>query len=327
MEFNHDYFVDGDFITRERHKQTIFKNNFTRFLAYVFKYIFVFLLLFLNRLFKKKTKKYEYTISICGIFKNEAKFLDEWIKYHLVIGIDHFYLYNNNSDDNFLEILKPYIDSNVVELIDWPFENSQMKAYEDCYKNNKLKTNWLTFIDIDEFICPISSDCIKSWLKSYSKYPGVAVYWKQFGSNGRLAHDKDKYVIEQYTQCWPKFSTFTKMFCNMEFEILDFNNMHTLNTKVFGYNIPPFNQFKNIIYLGIHSSFGLINNNIQINHYWNKAQDIFDEKLNRSDAHFSNSIDRRAFRKNLLNSHELMCSEKDFKIMRFLLPTKMKEVI
>jgi len=41
-------------------------------------------------------RKMKYRISLCLIFKNEAPFLKEWLDYHLSIGIDHFYLYNNN---------------------------------------------------------------------------------------------------------------------------------------------------------------------------------------------------------------------------------------
>ena len=38
------------------------------------------------------TKKHQ--LSICAIFKNEAKFLKEWIEYHRLVGVDHFYLYD-----------------------------------------------------------------------------------------------------------------------------------------------------------------------------------------------------------------------------------------
>ena len=46
--------------------------------------------------------------SICMNFKDEAIYLKDWVEYHLSIGVDHFYLYNNESSDNFLEILKTH---------------------------------------------------------------------------------------------------------------------------------------------------------------------------------------------------------------------------
>jgi hypothetical protein len=324
MDDNLNYFIKRDFILRFRSKRTILKNDLSKYLLNLLHSIFINFLLSLYNTFLKKDNDFKYTISVCCMFKNESMFLDEWIKYHLVIGIDHFYLYNNNSDDNFLEILKPYIESNIVELIDWPFENSQMKAYEDCYNKNKLNTNWLTFIDIDEFICPLSSDNIKSWLRLYSKYPGVAVYWKQFGSNGRLAHDKDKYVIEQYTQCWPKHSTLTKMFCNMNFEIKSFSSPHLISSYLFGFKIPPINQYFKLISLDVHR-ISKMKNSIQINHYWGKAWDCFVEnKLNRSDVYYPDSKEMSELRLKLLKSHEAMCTVRDFTIHRFLLYTKLR---
>jgi len=70
----------------------------------------------------------KYRISLCLIFKNEAPFLKEWLDYHLSIGIDHFYLYNNNSDDDYMDIVKPYVDKGIVTLIEWPEPNSQFKC-------------------------------------------------------------------------------------------------------------------------------------------------------------------------------------------------------
>lgn len=328
MEDNQDYFIKGNFITRQRLKQSLLKNNLTRFAAYFLQSFLVFFIIFVNRFLNKSSKTYKYTISICAMYKNESKYLDEWIRFHLVIGIDHFYLYNNNSDDNYLEVLKPYIEKGIVDLIEWPFQHSQMKAYEDCYNKHKNDTNWLTFIDIDEFICPINKDNIKSWLSSFKNYPGVAVYWKQFGSNGKLIHGRNQLVIEQYTQCWPKHSTFTKMFCNMNFSIDKFENPHIINSLFMGIIIPPINQFKKIICFGINRTSIINKPTIQINHYWGKAYDSFIEsKVNRTDVYHNDDKKMSQIRLSLLRSHELMCTERDYKIQRFLLYTKLKNIL
>ena len=228
-------------------------------------------------------------------------------------------------DDNYAEILKPYIEKGIVDLIDWPFNHSQMDAYEDCYNKHRDDANWLTFIDVDEFICPISTNNIKSWLSSYKNYPGVAVYWKQFGSNGKLYHDNNELVIEQYTQCWQKPSTYTKMFCNMDFPIAKFKNPHIFKSRISGIKIPPINQYKKIIALGIHRCSRFSSSTIQINHYWGKAYDSFVEnKINRTDVYNENSTEMGQLRKSLLKSHEAMCTDRDYTIQRFLLFTKLK---
>ena len=325
MEENQDYYIQGNFITRQRFKQTFLKNTITRYTAYFLQSFLFLFLIWLNKLFTKRNKEFQYEVCICCIFKNEGKYLDEWIQYHLSVGVDHFYLYNNNSDDNYLEILQPYIINGIVDLVDWPLNHSQMLAYENCYENYKNRTNWLAFIDVDEFVCPLSTDNIKSWLESYKNYPGVAIYWKQFGSNGKLHHDYSQLVMEQYTQCWPKPSVFTKMFCNMNFQISGFINPHVINSKILGLSIPPINQYKKIISLGVNRLSVSKVSSIQINHYWGKAYDCFVEsKINRSDVYHKDDNKMSQSRKRLLKSHESMCTVRDYSIQRFLLYTKLR---
>jgi hypothetical protein len=43
----------------------------------------------------------KHYLSICAIFKDEAPYLQEWIEFHRLLGVEKFYLYNNNSRDNF----------------------------------------------------------------------------------------------------------------------------------------------------------------------------------------------------------------------------------
>ena len=63
-----------------------------------------------------------YNLVICAIFKNEARYLKEWVEYHRMVGVEHFYLYNNDSTDNYKEELKYYLDNNIVTLTDVPGE-------------------------------------------------------------------------------------------------------------------------------------------------------------------------------------------------------------
>lgn len=321
---DNNYFIKGKFIVRELPQQTFLKNTFTRFIFYWFNNIFTRCLLFVKRLSLEK-RVFRHKVSICAIFKNEADFLKEWLSYHMVIGVDHFYLYNNNSDDDFLSVLEPFIEKGIVDLVQWPYEQGQMSAYEDCYKKNRSETNWLGFIDIDEFVCPISQTNIKCFLASFEKYPSVAIYWRQFGSTGYLKHDRDKLVIEQYTQSWNKLSTFTKMFCNMNYEIHSFENMHLIYSNIYGVKLAPLNQFKKVIGFGINRNNYINENSIQINHYWGKAYDCFvKNKIKRTDAFYQNEKEMGIVRKKLLKSHELMCIDKDFTIQRYLLETKLK---
>ncbi|WP_369598480.1 glycosyltransferase family 2 protein, partial [uncultured Muribaculum sp.] len=57
----------------------------------------------LSLIHRLRSTKHEFRhkVSLCLIFKDEEPYLKEWIDYHILIGVDHFYLYNNNSSDRF----------------------------------------------------------------------------------------------------------------------------------------------------------------------------------------------------------------------------------
>ena len=74
----------------------------------------------------------KYKVSICAIFKNEGKYLREWIEFHRIIGIEHFYLYNNNSDDNYETVATVYKGNIIKNLI------------MDCQSYTKYRPNETT---------------------------------------------------------------------------------------------------------------------------------------------------------------------------------------
>ncbi len=138
-----------------------------------------------------KTEK-KYDLVICAIFKDEELFLKEWIEYHKLVGVQHFYLYDNGSTDRSLEILKPYIKSKEVDLISWKRESRnqneynfkvQIPAYKHALEISKKKAKWAAFIDIDEFICPVKQKNLRDVLEDYTQYGGLAINWQIYGTS------------------------------------------------------------------------------------------------------------------------------------------------
>lgn len=140
-----------------------------------------------------KSFPYEYELVVATMFHNEADYLKEWIEYHLAAGVDHFWMYNDRSTDNWKEIFQPYIEKGIIEVFDWPirydlqkdYTGTQVEAFKDAIIRGKGKTKWLTFIDIDEFVLPMKEATITKCLNKYFKN-AHAVYanWRCFGSGG-----------------------------------------------------------------------------------------------------------------------------------------------
>ncbi len=150
----------------------------------------------------------KYNLSICAIFKNEKRYLKEWIEYHRLVGVDHFYLYDNNSVDRPNTVLQPYIKAGIVTLIAWPDAlqknndeiwalSTQVSAYENATKFRALnQTKWLVIIDIDEYLLPANAEKLTDILDHYDRYPGV-ILSRDFYDVSRVDQiSKKKLLIE-----------------------------------------------------------------------------------------------------------------------------------
>ena len=126
----------------------------------------------------------EHYLAVCAIAKDEGPYFKEWIEWHLSQGVDHFYIYDNESSDGTREILQPYIDSGVVEYKYWPGHRRQLAAYDDCLEHYRLASRWIAFIDLDEFIVPVKDTSIPAFLKRFEAFAAVEINWLVYGSGG-----------------------------------------------------------------------------------------------------------------------------------------------
>ena len=78
--------------------------------------------------------------------------MPEWLEFHRLLGVERFYMYNNRSTDDHLEVLAPYIDEGTVVWHDWPMFPGQRECYEQCLADHGHETRWMAFIDLDEFL-------------------------------------------------------------------------------------------------------------------------------------------------------------------------------
>lgn len=233
----------------------------------------------LRRLLHPSGKCYKrYKVSICAIFRDEAMYLKEWIEYHRIIGIEHFYMYNNFSEDDYKSVLEPYVLNGEVDLINWPYPQGQISAYKNCIERFSGESQWIGFIDLDEFVVPIDNDNIYSFLKKFERNCGaVLIYWKMFGTSGLLERDESGLVTENFTVSWKKHFDIGKCFINTNYEC-KFNEKNlTVHHRAWmtyrGIAFPPVNVFGRVS-LDMRSNdftFGHNSFPVQINHYYIKS--------------------------------------------------------
>ena len=155
----------------------------------------------------KKAKVLEhpkYYLSLVAIFRDEARFLKEWIEFYRLIGVEHFYLYNHLSKDGYSEVLDSYIKEGIVELYNVTKEPTtieewntiQTQAYSTAAKLSADQTEWLMMVDTDEFLFPVQEKNLANVLKNYDDYASVSVNWEVFGSSDIQTIPRNKLLIE-----------------------------------------------------------------------------------------------------------------------------------
>ena len=151
---------------------------------------------------------FAHDLAIAAILKNEGHYIKEWLDYHLLAGVDHFYLYDNDSTDNYAEIIAPYVDAGLVTSKHIGGKSAQFAAYDDAVLNHRFDCRYMAFVDLDEFILPrTTTDTISATLdnvlKNFPDASGLAVNWQLYGSSGHEAADYSRGVLERFTRRAP----------------------------------------------------------------------------------------------------------------------------
>lgn len=266
----------------------------------------------------------KYNVSVCAIFKNEATYLREWLEFNHLVGVEHFYMYNNNSEDDYETILKPYIEKGWVTLVQWPHNQKQMESYMDCIERFSSETKWLGFIDIDEFIVPKSTDNLYDFLKKFENRGAVNIYWRLYGTSGLMDRELSGLVTEDFTVCWSKYCDIGKCFYNTAFGFNPESKKsaclhHWFWANYKGKDIPPVNIFNHVC-VGNRNIAHTNDFPIQINHYFTKSYKEYAIKRAKGDVYFKiNPHDEEYF-----YEHEMKCTSADYSAYKYLIKLKLE---
>jgi len=123
---------------------------------------------------------YKYFLSCCALIKNGDKFLKEWLDHYISEGVEHFYLIDNGSSDNTLNIIKQY-DNITLFKDNNKYPENQQKMYNDNLLPVIKESKWSMIVDADELMKGQNNYTIKSYLETVpSNIFGIYVIWKMF---------------------------------------------------------------------------------------------------------------------------------------------------
>jgi hypothetical protein len=210
------------------------------------------------------------------MFKNEADIMKEWITHYINQGVDKLLMIDNDSNDNYLEILSPYIENNKVNLKVDKRKHSQTLCYNENFLEECKQYDWVIVCDLDEFIYARRGfKTIKEYLnKLLPSVSQICIPWKMFGSNGfnTLEQRQPDSVVKTFI----KRINYDKQE-NFQGVVINNNNKYSLNKSII--------RTSRLKEFGIHSHIIYDNNSIttqSIYNDMNKNKDAFYNDCNFS---------------------------------------------
>ena len=254
-------------------------------------------------------------VAVVTIAKNEDNYIDEWMQYNFLLGVDDIFIYQND-----WRYSGKYLTSDKVHPIEWDGSCKQLPAYNDFLENKSKNIDFGVFIDVDEFICikdGISS--IKDYLSqciatSQRPFCGIALNWRFFGDSRLTEVKNNNYsLLNRFTMCDKELNQHVKTIVNLNFiqenqnkyskKALSFINPHFIlvsivdqvvyNSNLTRFVSGPFNYNED-----------LGTSNAWINHYFSKTiQEYKENKIPKGKCDFEYDAPEQNIKMQLFYEH------------------------
>ena len=145
-------------------------------------------------------------VALCGIAKQENKYLREWVEHYKKIGVDKIFLYDNNdiNGEVFDDVISDYINDKFVEVINVRGKEAfQLNAYNECYQTYLNEFDWAMFFDIDEYLILEKQQDIHIFLNQniFSHFQIIRVNWLIYDDNDMLDVVNNNYsIVSRFTR-------------------------------------------------------------------------------------------------------------------------------
>lgn len=130
-------------------------------------------------------------VALVCIAKNEDNYIEEWVNYHLKLGFDKIFIYQND--------WRTSLENERVEKIEFDGDRMQEVAYNNFLRMRSDGYDWVAFFDVDEFLVLKKHKNIKDFIEVYKDYNGIGINWVLFGDNN-LTFDGNYSVLERFTK-------------------------------------------------------------------------------------------------------------------------------
>lgn len=222
-------------------------------------------------------------LAICAIMKNEGRYIPEWIEFHRLVGVERFYLYDNDSTDNSREILRPWIEDGIVRLMPWPNfiarKNAQYLAYAHAAALTAHTTRWLACLDLDEFLFPVVESDLRVVLRELEAARSIAVFRREFTFCGHEEPPAGPVIANYNLTTAP--TQFSKSKYKSITDPISIQGVRSAHSFELQHGINLVNENLEPLRKDSKRRLKVCSEKLRINHYFTKSKSEFHEKLSR----------------------------------------------
>lgn len=143
-----------------------------------------------------RLKEKMFELCACTMVRNQARAMREWVMYHAWVGVERWFIYDNNSDDEIDEVVRELEGQGYnISRVTWPWVKSQEAGFSHCVLRAKEECKWVGFFDVDEFFYfnQMQRNLLRSIVANFSSWNSVAEIrtgCHNFGPSGLTTHPK-----------------------------------------------------------------------------------------------------------------------------------------
>ena len=130
--------------------------------------------------------------------------LKEWFLWNKFIGVEHFYIVDDNKDKPLKDFFKNFSDQiTFIDDINTNENIPQRELFQIIYDRHRTESHWMAFIDDDEYIMSLQDLTFVNFLKSIEDKRGVELNSRFFGPHGYHKHEglkchENNLILDRY---------------------------------------------------------------------------------------------------------------------------------
>ena len=130
--------------------------------------------------------------------------LKEWFLWNKFIGVEHFYIVDDNKDKPLKDFFKNFSDQiTFIDDINTNENIPQRELFQIIYNRHRGESHWMAFIDDDEYIMSLQDLTFVNFLKSIEDKRGVELNSRFFGPHGYHKHEglkchENNLILDRY---------------------------------------------------------------------------------------------------------------------------------